>query len=275
MALRDQPYLPLYIKDFATDEKLAECSAQAHGVYIRLMCLMHKSDEYGTISLKEKHQKATDKIKAFAEQIAKHMPFEAQIIESSLRELVAERVLKIEGAKIIQKRMVKDNELSVKRSIAANNKYKDRAPEFCISKTPCKTEANSHAKEGANSALVLANANEGLIINKDSQNFNNDITYSHSQVIEALTLDDYFIEQCCDHLKITRPEFTDYTAHKLSEWAINHKSTQYPLKTVKTILLSDYPKYAREKQSRKQTASDKREQLKQLRDDSIRDLLNS
>ena len=43
MALRDQPYLPLYVQDFLTDEKLAECSAMATGVYIRLMCIMHKS----------------------------------------------------------------------------------------------------------------------------------------------------------------------------------------------------------------------------------------
>ena len=39
MALRDQPYLPLYVLDFLVDEKLAYCSAESTGVYIRLMCM--------------------------------------------------------------------------------------------------------------------------------------------------------------------------------------------------------------------------------------------
>ena len=46
MSLRNQPYIPLYVQDFMTDERLNECSAAANGVYIRLMCLMHKSEEY-------------------------------------------------------------------------------------------------------------------------------------------------------------------------------------------------------------------------------------
>jgi len=47
MALRDQPYLPLYVQDFLTDEKLMECSAETTGVYIRLLCILHKQKEYG------------------------------------------------------------------------------------------------------------------------------------------------------------------------------------------------------------------------------------
>ena len=43
MALREQPYLPLYVQDFLTDEKLNECSAESTGVYIRLMCIMDKA----------------------------------------------------------------------------------------------------------------------------------------------------------------------------------------------------------------------------------------
>lgn len=54
MALRDQPYLPLYVNDFLSDEKLNNCSAESTGVYIRLMCLMHKSNEYGVISLSDR-----------------------------------------------------------------------------------------------------------------------------------------------------------------------------------------------------------------------------
>ena len=54
MSRREQPYIPLYAMDFLTDEKLRECSAESVGVYIMLMCVMHKQEEYGTILLRQK-----------------------------------------------------------------------------------------------------------------------------------------------------------------------------------------------------------------------------
>jgi hypothetical protein len=66
MALRDQPYIPLYIQDFLTDEKLIECSAQATGVYVRLMCIMHKSEDYGKILLRQKDKQKPKQIENFA-----------------------------------------------------------------------------------------------------------------------------------------------------------------------------------------------------------------
>ena len=61
MALRNSPYLPLYVQDFLTDEKLADCSANANGVYIRLMCILHKSEPYGKILLKQKYKQNASK----------------------------------------------------------------------------------------------------------------------------------------------------------------------------------------------------------------------
>ena len=118
MALRDQPYLPLYIQDFLTDEKLAECSAQSTGVYIRIMCLMHKSEQYGKILLKQKHKQSDKQILNFALLLAKHFPYDVDVIHSSLIELIEEGVLILEGDFLIQRRMVKDNELSIKRSLS-------------------------------------------------------------------------------------------------------------------------------------------------------------
>ena len=66
MARRDQPYLPLYVQDFLTDEKLIECSAESTGVYIRLLCIMHKSQEYGRILLKQKDKQSESKLSDFA-----------------------------------------------------------------------------------------------------------------------------------------------------------------------------------------------------------------
>ena len=118
MALRKQPYLPLYIQDFLTDEKLIECSASATGVYIRIMCIMHKSDEYGTILLKQKDKQNSKQIINFAYKLAKYLPYDIDIIINGLTELVSENVLIIDGDKLIQKRMVRDNEISKIRSKA-------------------------------------------------------------------------------------------------------------------------------------------------------------
>jgi hypothetical protein len=121
MALRDQPYLPLFIQDFLTDEKLAQCSAKANGVYIRIMCIMHKSDQYGKILLKQKHKQSTEQVKNFASQLVKHLPYDFHTVTESLVELLDEKVLIMVGDILIQKRMVKDNEISELRSKAGKN----------------------------------------------------------------------------------------------------------------------------------------------------------
>jgi uncharacterized protein YdaU (DUF1376 family) len=141
MALRNQPYIPLYIQDFLTDEKLMECSAQSTGVYIRIMCIMHKSDEYGVILLKQKDKQTDKQINNFALKLAKFLPYSFDVILSSLNELISEGVLLLDNDKLIQKRMVKDNDISEKRAIAGkkggnNNK-------FAQAKCEAKEQANS------------------------------------------------------------------------------------------------------------------------------------
>jgi hypothetical protein len=138
MALRDQPYLPLYIQDFMTDEKLIECSAETTGVYIRLMCILHKSDEYGKILLKQKDKQSDKPLLNFASKIAKQMPFDFKVVERSLVELLDEKVLHIEGDFLLQKRMVKDNALSLVRSQAGK-----KGGEFAQAKVKAKVKANS------------------------------------------------------------------------------------------------------------------------------------
>ena len=118
MALRNQPYIPLYVDDYLTDEKLNECSASTQGVYIKLLCLMHKSDPYGTILLKQKHKQKTKQTSNFACQLARNLLFTEGEIEAALDELIAEKVIILEADKLIQKRMVKDNDISEKRKIA-------------------------------------------------------------------------------------------------------------------------------------------------------------
>ena len=116
MALRDQPYIPLYVQDLLTDEKLVECSAESHGIYFRLMCILHKQNEYGKLCLKQKYKQNRSKYFCFASMLVKQMPFEAKQIQRSLEELSAEGVIVIEDEFLYQKRMVKDGEISVTRS---------------------------------------------------------------------------------------------------------------------------------------------------------------
>lgn len=119
MALRDQPYLPLYIQDIMTDEKLNECCAATHGVYIKgIMCLMHKSEIYGKILLKQKYRQTGSKEHNFALMLANHLPYAVDVIFAAILELIEEDVCQFEGDYLVQKRMVSDGELSIKRSLS-------------------------------------------------------------------------------------------------------------------------------------------------------------
>jgi len=117
MALRDQPYIPLYIQDLMTDEKLNNCCASTHGVYIKgIMCLMHKSENYGKILLQQKFKQTDKQSKNFAIMLVKHLPYSLEEIENAIDELIEENVCYFEDDFICQKRMIKDGALSLIRS---------------------------------------------------------------------------------------------------------------------------------------------------------------
>lgn len=156
MSKRNQPYLPLYVQDFLTDEKLMECSAAATGIYIRLMCIMHKSEQYGKILLKQKDKQHDKQIKNFAAKLFKHLPYALDIIEYGLDELTSEGVLTIEGDYLIQKRMVKDNSISEIRS-EAGKKGGIKSAEFA----KAKNKANTQAKAEANTEYEYEDEIEG------------------------------------------------------------------------------------------------------------------
>jgi hypothetical protein len=155
MALRDQPYLPLYVDDFLSDEKLILCSANSYGVYINIMCLMHKSETYGIILLDQKWKQNANQIINFAYKFAKILPFTYDEILSALSELTYERVLYIEGDMLIQKRMVRDNEISLVRAEAGFKGGKQT--QFA----KANKEANNEANSEANTVIV----NENVIDN--------------------------------------------------------------------------------------------------------------
>ena len=144
MSLQNSPYLPLYVKDFMADEKLAECSASANGVYIRLMCILHKSESYGKILLREKYKTSGNACMNFASMLVRHMPYTVEDIYEGLTELLDNKVVYIVGDYLYQNRMVKDGEISEKRA-AAGKKGGEKT--FCLSKTESKIEANTKIEE--------------------------------------------------------------------------------------------------------------------------------
>lgn len=146
MSRRDQPYIPLYAQDFLTDEKLRECSAASVGVYIMLMCVMHKQEEYGTIILREKDRQNEDIIKDFAKKLAKHLPFEVEVIGNALRELLDEDVIQLDGDRILQKRMVRDADVSEKRSAAGRKGSATTNTKFAAAKGAANPSASDPAK---------------------------------------------------------------------------------------------------------------------------------
>lgn len=166
MALRKQPYLPLYIQDFLTDEKLIECSASATGVYIRIMCIMHKSDEYGTILLKQKDKQNSKQIINFAYKLAKYLPYDIDIIINGLTELVSENVLIIDGDKLIQKRMVRDNYISEIRSEAGKKggRKKGFAKAKVKAKHKAKVLANTEYENEYENEYVIKELYKGIEI---------------------------------------------------------------------------------------------------------------
>jgi len=172
MALRDQPYIPLYVKDILTDEKLKECSAQSVGVYLFVMCAMHKSKEYGTILLRQKNHQTNDQIENFAIKLQKHMHFSLEVIYDALTDLIEEDVLQLDIKNNIlsQKRMIDDNILSLKRSISG-------------SKGGFAT-ANKTAKTTANSVIVNGSANEDVNVPEDVKDVVPKIPYK--EVIDDL-----------------------------------------------------------------------------------------
>jgi len=120
MALTNQPYIPLYVRDWLTNNKLKMCSTSAHGLMINIMCVMHKEDDYGTLLLKPSFNKDSDICLNFASYLARLLPFDRSEIYTALRELLQESVLYIEDDKLICQRMVMDYELSRKRARAGS-----------------------------------------------------------------------------------------------------------------------------------------------------------
>jgi hypothetical protein len=291
MSLRNQPYLPLYVQDFMTDEKLAECSASATGVYIRLMCLMHKSEYYGKILLQQNDEFCYNKIVTkFAQKLSRLMPYDVSEIENSLSELLGKNVVKIEKKKgkneeffLLQKRMVRDDELSKKRSKAGkkgmSSRYKsdNKDDEFCYNKNDNKIITNSITnsitnteyeneyeydnkfKEEKEKGVIGEKGKEEFSLENDESNTGDLSEYFHRECIE-LPLDEekFTTGQKNDHIELVIPvdelsfeNFWDLYDKKVGDKVKLRKKWEKLSKADKTLIIEYIPKY-KEAQTDKQ-----------------------
>lgn len=163
MALTNQPYLPLYVKDWLTNSNLKMCSASSHGLMINIMCLLHKEDVYGTFLLKQNFKHNEDICLDFASQLARLLPFDKGEIYISLKELVDEDVLSIEGDLLICRRMVRDCETSKKRAKSGSEggkKTQQKNKVFAKANIKAPAKANIQANTENENAIEYANENE-------------------------------------------------------------------------------------------------------------------
>ena len=134
---------------------------------------MHKSEDYGKILFKQKFKQNVSMTKNFALQISKQLPFDLQTIEFALQELIDEGVLILDGETLLQKRMVKDGEISVKRSEAAKsgggnpNLFKQN-PKHQFKQNPKQNPEYENENENENEVEnVNENGSEKLILQFD------------------------------------------------------------------------------------------------------------
>ena len=174
MALRNQPYLPLYVNDFMNDEKLKPCSAESIGVYIRLMCLFHKCEEYGSITFDELDERTDDICYDFATKLLPHLLYKHDVILRGLHELIARKVLTLDGETLYQKRMMNDGNLSDARARAgsAGGNAKSAKRSKTPSKHSSKNVANSDIDSDNDNETINNSSNEDTELERNLEQLN-------------------------------------------------------------------------------------------------------
>lgn len=223
MARKDKPYLPLYVQDFMTDERLRECSASATGVYIMIMCVMHKSENYGTILLQQKDKQSDHQIINFASKLLRHLPFNLEVISTGLQELVHEKCLFIDGDLLFQKRMVSDGNLSVVRADAGSKggkTTKNNNKNFATAKIAANTDIDNE-----------------IDINKNTLAITNGMW---TQVVKDWGNDFNWKEKFCRDKKVSMPLLESKMAEFVNELEL--KEDIKPLKELKSHFVNTYNK---------------------------------
>jgi uncharacterized phage protein (TIGR02220 family) len=194
MALTNQPYLPLYVNDWLSNTKLKSCTALAHGIMINAMLLMHKEEDYGIILLKQKFKQTDKQIKNFALQLAKVLTFDLLEIETGLIELLDEGCLFIDGDILKCKRMIKDADLSLKRSLSGSKGGKETMKKPPIKNDFASTFAQAKSKAKPEYEYIIETVIEYLnkkVSSEFKPKTKDTITVISARIKEGYKIDDF------------------------------------------------------------------------------------
>src|SRR5260370_26598637 len=108
------PYFPFYPDDWLSDEKARLCSIAARGLWIDMLCLMHKCDRRGYL------QQANGKPLTLEQLSRITSGCSTEEVGNLLQELITSGAASVnEHGVIFSRRMVRDEQLRVIRSEAA------------------------------------------------------------------------------------------------------------------------------------------------------------
>lgn len=125
MKRKKLPYLALFIDDWMASAKVRKCSETTRGVYIDILCVLHKEKRRGSYSLHNQELKPMNsrsktqlalakpaeiqRLPYFAEFLVKRTGSSKSVILKALQELYHREILVVEGDTLIQPRMYRDS----------------------------------------------------------------------------------------------------------------------------------------------------------------------
>jgi hypothetical protein len=128
--------------------------------------LLHKSDPYGTILLKQNDKLTKNFALNFAIKITRLLPIDRDTLYSAISQLIDEGCLTIDGDRLFQKRMVRDNEISELRS-EAGSKGGKKTQQFAKAKSKANTEYENEYENN--------NKDKGGMGEKDRREFSEEV----------------------------------------------------------------------------------------------------
>ena len=109
-------FIPFWPQDFTDDEALNECSLEARGLWVYMLCMAHKGEPYGHLTVNERP--------ATVGQIAKKSGIPPKKCEKLLSELETHRVFsRTDDGVIYSRRMVRDHRKSQQGQEAAAKRW--------------------------------------------------------------------------------------------------------------------------------------------------------
>ncbi len=155
MKKHDQPYMPFYIGDWKKAPEIKALSLSARGLWVEMLFLMWESTERGYLTI--------NGIPMSVEVLARQVGFACDLLEPLLTEMRTFAVFSVrEDGAIFSRKMVKDAEISLKRS------YAGQKGGICSSKSSSKFSAKHTAN--ADNETDIDNENDiNLSLKKEVQ----------------------------------------------------------------------------------------------------------